>query len=60
VQSVAVKLIVEREKQIKDFKPTSKWEIFRNLPLDDKKTDLKVVLKKPTPITDVEDFFKKL
>jgi len=34
VQSVAVKLIVERENEIKNFKTTSKWDITANLLVD--------------------------
>ena len=31
VQSVAVKLIVEKEREIKDFKPVESWKIWRTI-----------------------------
>ena len=39
VQSVAVKLIVEREREIRAFIPQEYWEVFANLAEDAKKTD---------------------
>lgn len=45
VQSVAVRLIVEREKEIKDFKPQEYWRITAELKpaqYDDKTKDLKI------------------
>lgn len=38
VQSVAVKLIVEREREIKDFKPIESWKLVVELEFKDKKT----------------------
>jgi DNA topoisomerase-1 len=46
VQSVALKLIVDREKEIKNFKPTEYWEIFAKFKInnDNAKTlELKLV-----------------
>ncbi len=43
VQSVAVKLIVEREKEIKDFQPKQTWELIANIKKDD--NNLKVKLE---------------
>lgn len=42
VQSVAVKLLIERENEIKDFKPDEFWEVFWKL----EKQDLQVCLYK--------------
>lgn len=39
VQSVAVKLIVEREREIRAFVPQEYWELFTDLAEDAKKTD---------------------
>jgi len=39
VQSVAVKLIVEREREIRKFIPEEYWEVFANLSEDEKKTE---------------------
>ncbi|MFT5099731.1 MAG: DNA topoisomerase-1 [Planctomycetaceae bacterium] len=39
VQSVAVKLIVEREREIRAFIPEEYWDIFANLAEQDKKAD---------------------
>ncbi len=39
VQSVAVKLIVEREREIRAFVPQEYWEVFANLAEDPKGTD---------------------
>ncbi len=44
VQSVAVKLIVEKEREIKDFKPVENWKIVSNLVKD--KSHFNVELKK--------------
>ena len=39
VQSVAVKLIVEREREIRKFIPEEYWDVFANLSEEAKKTD---------------------
>lgn len=44
VQSVAVKLIVEKEREIKNFKPVESWKI--SAILEHEKTSVKVVLNK--------------
>lgn len=44
VQSVAVKLIVEKEREIKDFKPTESWKIISELTYN--KTTIKSLLTK--------------
>ena len=60
VQSVAVRLIVERENEIKNFKPESFFELSANLKVDSKNS-LKVKLKdKITTQKEVLDFLKKL
>jgi len=42
VQSVAVKLIVERENEIKNFKPTETWELKADLTKEDIKLNVKL------------------
>jgi len=60
VQSVAVRLIVERENEIKNFKPEIFFELSANLKVDSKNS-LKVKLKdKITTQKEVLDFLKKL
>ncbi|MDR1987856.1 MAG: hypothetical protein LBQ24_03735 [Candidatus Peribacteria bacterium] len=49
MQSVAVKLIVEKEREIKDFKPEESWKIsveLSYLSSKDKETKFKAVLTK--------------
>jgi len=46
VQTVALRLIVEREREIKDFKPREYWEIYAELnKLQDKKSFLAKLIK---------------
>jgi len=46
VQSVAVRLIVERERQIKDFKPEEYWSILANLSKEKTKEEFAAALNK--------------
>jgi DNA topoisomerase-1 len=48
VQSVAVKLIVEKEREIKDFKPVESWKItiLMSCELEGKKYSFKSLLSK--------------
>jgi DNA topoisomerase-1 len=60
VQSVAVRLIVEKEQEIKDFKPESFFELASVLKVDDKNT-LKVKLKDSLKTEkEVLEFLEKL
>lgn len=59
VQSVAVRLIVEREKEIQNFKPVSSYKVIANFVVDNK-TILKAELAKRLPNKQVaNDFLEK-
>ncbi len=63
VQSVAVRLLVEREREIMNFKPSSSYRvvgIFECLDVHSKKVEIKAVLKsRLKKKSDAEEFLKK-
>lgn len=63
VQSVAVRLLVEREREIMNFKPTSSYRVvglFECLDVYSKKVEVRAVLKNRLKNkTEAEDFLKK-
>ncbi|NQU17669.1 MAG: type I DNA topoisomerase [Candidatus Saganbacteria bacterium] len=49
VQSIAVRLICEREKEIREFKPEEYWSILADLKKEEKSFQAKLVLKEVLP-----------